>query len=210
MRTDFYKFAIPGPPYHEKLCAAFDISTEGKISKIHFFRNGMGHGIDSLAYEKALMKMQGWTPGIQNKKNVAVSNFTIMLEDPNEMVVPFSETRAPLPLEEPEVWTVVEQPAEPQGGSAELGKRAKIAIERPACYANDTSIKSCKVHLKFIVDTLGNCIAPEILRPCKNCNDLNARALQVIASEKAWQPARNRNKKVKVYYNLPIVFTFVD
>lgn len=209
-RTDFYKYAIPGPAYTEKLCASFDISVEGKISNVRFFRKGLRHGIDSAAYEKALLKTANWMPARLKNQIIAVKTFTIMIEDPNEDIAPPANYRRPAEALEPEIYTVVEQQPEPPGGTAGLRERVTTFIARPSTYKNDTTIKFCKVHLKFVVDTLGNCTEPEVLKPCKNCPELSQTALEILAKEKQWKPGVNNGKKVKVYFNLPIIFKFTD
>jgi hypothetical protein len=158
-------------------------------------------GIDSVAFEKAMLRLRPWHPALFKNKPTALTNYTMMIEEAVESVImPSDAVKDEIsPTTETEVYFIADQPAVAPGGLNALMTRAKIVISRPACFAKDSAIKNAKVYTLFIVDTLGQCIGAEIAKPVNNCPELSVMALNLIKSEERWEPARNNNKKVKSF-----------
>lgn len=64
-----------------------------------------------------------------------------------------------------------------------------------------------KVFVSFIIDTSGKIRDSRILRSPQNCKALEIEALRVVNKMPKWNPGKEKGKKVKVKFNLPINFS---
>lgn len=62
-----------------------------------------------------------------------------------------------------------------------------------------------RVFVRFIVDKKGKVTNPQVIRSSGH-EELDKEAVRVIGIMPAWSPGENGGKKVRVYYNLPIIF----
>ena len=60
------------------------------------------------------------------------------------------------------------------------------------------------VVIRFIVDETGNIIRPEVIKDIGG--GCGQEALRVVKKMPLWEPGRQRDRKVKVYFNLPVKF----
>ena len=104
----------------------------------------------------------------------------------------------------PEIFVVVEEPAEFPGGFAAMMKFIQQNVQYPAM-AREAGI-SGKCHLKFVVDENGSISNVEILKGVPGCGDCDKEAIRVVKSMPKWKPGKQTGRAVKVYYNLPINF----
>jgi len=101
-----------------------------------------------------------------------------------------------------EIFTVVEKPAEYEGGIPELMKFISKNLRYPA-EARREGVQG-KVFVQFIIDEQGNIISPEVVKGVSP--ELDAEALRVIQLSGKWTPGEQRGKKVKQRIILPISF----
>lgn len=104
----------------------------------------------------------------------------------------------------PEIFVVVEEPAEFPGGFSAMMKFIQQNIQYPAM-AREAGI-SGKCHLKFVVDETGGISNVEILKGVPGCGDCDKEAIRVVKSMPKWKPGKQTGRAVRVYYNLPINF----
>ncbi len=117
-------------------------------------------------------------------------------------VAPVIETMREDEVEAPEIFTIVEDPAEFPGGDRALYSFISRSVKYPVI-AQENGIQG-KVYVKFVVDEQGNASGAEILRGVDS--SLDKEALRVINSLPKFKPGRQRGKAVKVYYNAVINF----
>ncbi|WP_448518793.1 TonB family protein [Rhodoflexus sp.] len=101
-----------------------------------------------------------------------------------------------------EIFTVVEKPAEYEGGIAELLKVISKNLRYPA-EARREGVQG-KVFVQFVIDEQGNLISPEVVKGVSP--ELDAEALRVIQLSGKWTPGEQRGRKVKQRIVLPISF----
>lgn len=65
-----------------------------------------------------------------------------------------------------------------------------------------------KVMIRFVVDTDGTIIEPEVVRSVHPL--LDAEALAVVTNMPKWKPGKQDGKPVKVYFSLPINFNLSE
>lgn len=106
-------------------------------------------------------------------------------------------------VEEPEIFTIVEDMPEFPGGQEQLFKYLGQNIKFPAM-AKDAGITGT-VFVTFVVGSDGKIKDAKVLRGIGGgCDE---EALRVIKSMPAWKPGKQRGKTVSVQYNLPVRFT---
>lgn len=127
-------------------------------------------------------------------------------DDPDKPIPPPAPPAPPAPEEPkgPEIFTIVEDMPEFPGGEDKLydylGKNLKYPRE-----AQNNEIEGMVI-VQFVVDEEGNITSPKIVKSVGfGCDE---EALRVVKSMPQWKPGKQRNKAVKVYYNLPIMFQF--
>jgi protein TonB len=105
-------------------------------------------------------------------------------------------------IEEPEVFTIVEEMPEFPGGAeklyAYLGKNMKYPP-----MAKDAGIQGI-VYVTFVVKEDGSISNVRVLRGIGGgCNE---EAVRVIKTMPKWKPGKQRGKSVRVQYNMPVRF----
>lgn len=108
-------------------------------------------------------------------------------------------------VEEPQIFTIVEENPEFPGGEKALfeylGKNTKF----PAI-AKDAGIQGI-VYVQFVVMEDGK-INPDMVEILRGVHPaLDQEAIRVVKSMPAWSPGKQRGKPVRVYYKLPFRFT---
>ena len=106
-------------------------------------------------------------------------------------------------VEEPEIFTIVEEMPSFPGGEAELFKYLGSNIKYPAM-ARDAGIQGI-VYVTFVVKEDGKISDVRVLRGVGGgCDE---EAVRVVEKMPSWKPGKQRGKSVRVQYNLPIRFT---
>lgn len=145
-------------------------------------------------------------PKQEELADTKISNETVV-GDPNAVDIVVDETskkEEPVdikPVEE-EVFTVVEQQAEFQGGQSAMGKflQKNLRYPPPAQRAN----VSGKVFLSFVVDRNGDISDVSVLKGLGfGCDE---EAIRVVKSMPKWNPGKQSGRSVKSKFNLPISF----
>lgn len=108
-------------------------------------------------------------------------------------------------VEEPQIFTIVEENPEFPGGEKALfeylGKNTKF----PAI-AKDAGIQGI-VYVQFVVMEDGK-INPDMVDILRGVHPaLDQEAIRVVKNMPAWSPGKQRGKPVRVYYKLPFRFT---
>lgn len=105
-----------------------------------------------------------------------------------------------------QVFQVVEHSAVFSGGFEEMDKFLADNIKYPEQAVKDRV--QGKVMLSFVVETDGSINDVKILRGIsKECD---AEAVRVIKSMPKWEPAKNKGKKVRQEFVLPVTFNLND
>lgn len=102
-----------------------------------------------------------------------------------------------------EVYTIVENAAEFQGGVTEMMNYLRTNIKYPAI-GREMSIGG-KVFIKFVVNEDGSISNAEVIKSA-GFNQLDAEAIRVVNLMPKWKPANISGKDVKCYFNLPVNF----
>jgi len=121
--------------------------------------------------------------------------------DPDAKITEPVTTEAPV-VEEPKIFTIVEQPAEFPGGDGELMKFLQKNIQYPQM-ERDNDI-SGKVLLRFVVMEDGSVADVTVLRGTSP--GLDKEAVRVVKTLPKFKPGRQQGKAVRVYFNLPVIF----
>ena len=107
--------------------------------------------------------------------------------------------------DEEKIYTLVEQNAEYNGGTAALLKFISSTIIYPE-YAKDNEIQG-RVYLQFIVRTDGSLSDIKVARSVPGGKMLDDEAIRVIKlTSGKWNPARQNGKPVNCNMTLPVVF----
>ncbi len=129
---------------------------------------------------------------LEGTTNVAATVKQIVIEEEEEEVV-----------EEAPIFRVVEQEASFPGGPAKLFQYLADNIKYPQ-QAKETGTQG-RVYLEFVVEVDGSITDIKILRDIgSGCGE---EAKRVVESMPRWQPAMQRGKAVRQYFNLPVNFT---
>lgn len=107
---------------------------------------------------------------------------------------------------ETEPFTIVEQMPEFPGGEDGLIKFLGRNIKYPA-YAQENDIKGT-VLANFVVCEDGSICQLKIAKSPDT--SLNRAAMEVLSKMPNWKPGKQSGKNVRVYFDVPIVFTFED
>lgn len=105
-------------------------------------------------------------------------------------------------IEEPEIFTIVEEMPSFPGGDEGLIKYLNSNIKYPPM-AKDAGIQGV-VYVTFVIGPDGKVKDAKILRGVRGLDD---EALRVVKAMPSWKPGKQRGKSVSVQYNLPIRFT---
>lgn len=119
------------------------------------------------------------------------------------------EEYVPPPMEEEEeevvekeIFTVVEQMPEFPGGQAKMMKYLAENIDYPQM-AREVGVQGT-VFVTFVVEPNGSITNVKVLRGIgSGCDE---EAIRVVKSMPKWNPGKQRNKPVRVQFNLPVRF----
>jgi periplasmic protein TonB len=124
-------------------------------------------------------------------------------QEGEEIVAPPSDNTGPAEAA-PEIFTIVEEPAEFPGGLAAMSKYIAQNIQYPAM-AREAGITG-KCFLKFVVNETGEISNVEVLKGVPGCSECDREAIRVVKSMPKWKAAKMTGKSVKCFFNLPINF----
>lgn len=112
---------------------------------------------------------------------------------------------APVVEEDPtenEIFTIVEEMPEFEGGETALLKYISNAVKYPVI-AQENGIQG-RVICTFVVNKDGKVVDAQVVRGVDP--SLDKEALRVINSMPPWKPGKQRGKPVRVKYTLPVTF----
>ena len=111
------------------------------------------------------------------------------------------------PEEKPdEIFMIVEEPAEPQGGYKEFYAFVSGELKYPR-KALEVNV-SGKVYIKFVVDKDGSLSNLEVVRGIGfGCDE---EAIRVLSNAPKWKPAKQRGRLVRQQMVIPIHFKLAD
>lgn len=151
-------------------------------------------------------------PAVEELKEAVAAEQT-QEGDPNaeEVIAAPEETAGPTRVEaaveaapkEEEIFTVVEQQPEFQGGMAALSQYLGKNIRYPA--AAQRANVSGRVFVSFVVNTDGSIQDVSVLKGLGFGTD--EEAIRVVKSMPKWKPGKQSGRPVRVKFNLPINFT---
>lgn len=107
-------------------------------------------------------------------------------------------------VQEPEIYSVVDEMAEFPGGIGALRKYMTDNLRYPE-KAKEIAI-SGKVYLQFVVSRTGDISNVKLLRGLPDCKECDAEAIRLVKSMPMWKPGRQNGKAVDSYFNLPVEF----
>lgn len=152
-------------------------------------------------------------PPAQEELKEAVAAEKTQVGDPNaeEVIAAPEASAAPTRVEvaveaapkEEQVFTVVEQQPEFNGGMAALGQYLGKNLRYPA--AAQRANVSGRVFVSFVVNTDGSIQDVAVLKGLGFGTD--EEAIRVIKAMPKWRPGKQSGRPVRVKYNLPINFT---
>jgi protein TonB len=120
-------------------------------------------------------------------------------------------------IEEPEIFTIVEDMPVFPGCEGESSKQARDACTQQEIYkyiqgnakyppmAKDAGI-SGTVFIKFVIDENGKVSSTEILRGVAGGKSLDDAAVTAVKSLPKFKPGKQRGKPVRVQYTVPVKF----
>lgn len=114
------------------------------------------------------------------------------------------EVVTPAEPAQPEIFTIVEEPAEFPNGTAAMYKYIRDNTQYPAS-AREAQV-SGKCFLKFVVNEGGEISDVQVLKGVPGCSDCDREAIRVVKSMPKWKPAKQTGRVVKMYFTLPFSF----
>jgi TonB family protein len=106
--------------------------------------------------------------------------------------------------DEAATFNIVEEMPEFPGGEKALVEFMVKNIKYPA-QAQKDSIQG-KVYVNFVVDTAGKVVETKVLRGVHPL--LDKEAVRVVELMPAWKPGKQKGVPVRVFYTLPVMFSF--
>lgn len=103
-----------------------------------------------------------------------------------------------------EIYTVVEQNPEFPGGEDALIQWLGTHVQYPA-EAKKKSLEGT-VFVTFVVEKDGSISGVKVLNPKAETTVLEQEAMRVVQAMPKWKAGKSQGKKVRVQFNLPIVF----
>ncbi len=168
----------------------FIVEKDGSLSDIKVLR-GIGQGCDEEAV-RVLETMPAWTPGMHEGQVVRVA-----YKMPLFIEIEASENS------NDEVYTIVEQMPEFPGGPNAMFEHIASQIKYPQ-KARDNRIQG-RVFVHFVIETDGSISNITVLKGIGHgCDE---EAIRVVESMPRWKPGIQRDKPVRVSFNLPIRFS---
>ncbi|UII25275.1 TonB family protein [Fulvivirga maritima] len=108
-----------------------------------------------------------------------------------------------------DVFTIVEDPAMPDGGYDNLYQKIAQTIQYPQ-QARTVGIEG-KVFVQFVIDENGTLTNPKVVKGIgAGCDQEAIRAISATSEEITWKPGMQRGVKVKQKLVLPITFALDD
>ena len=198
-----------------RVTVQFIVNVDGSISNIGIIR-GVDPELDGEAV-RVISTMPNWKPGTQKGKPVRVKYtvpvmFRLPDEDKKEEYKPVPKieetvvvgygTRQESPIEEGQVFEVVEQmpsfPGGPEGLMRYISKNIKYPVGAQKAGTQG------RVIVEVIIDANGNVTNPKVSQGVDPL--LDAEAIRVTANMPKWQPGTQRGQAVNVKYTFPIIF----
>lgn len=184
-----------------KVYVSFVLNEEGKITKPKVVR-----GVCPLLDKEALRAVNSlnkiWVPG--KEKGVAVKvAYTVPIKFALNGDKPKEGSKTAVKNGEDGVFAIVEEMPKYPGGHNQL----KMDIANSVKYPEEAkkAKKQGKVFVSFIVNEDGKITNSKIERGV--CPSLDKEALRVVNGlDKTWTPAKEKGKKVKVRFTVPINF----
>lgn len=105
-----------------------------------------------------------------------------------------------------EVKIVPDRKAEFIGGNEAMEKFIIANLKYPEKLELDTSIKTRKVFMKFMVDKTGKVNEVSVMKGIKGCKDCSEEAIRVVGMMPNWSPAIEENVAIDTWFTLPITF----
>ena len=198
-----------------RVTVQFIVNADGSISNIGIIR-GVDPELDGEAV-RVISTMPNWKPGTQKGKPVRVKYtvpvmFRLPDEDKKEEYKPVPKieetvvlgygTRKESPVEEGQVFEVVEQMPSFPGGTEGLMRYLSKNIKYPV-EAQKAGTQG-RVVVEVIIDANGNVTNPKVSQGVDPL--LDAEAIRVTANMPKWQPGTQRGQAVNVRYTFPIIF----
>ena len=97
--------------------------------------------------------------------------------------------------------------AEYNGGQPAMEKYIITNLKYPDAINQDSTIKTRKVFLKFMIDKTGKVTSVSVMKGIKGCKACSEEAIRVVSSMPNWSPAVESNQTIDSWFNLPITFT---
>lgn len=198
-----------------RVTVQFIVNADGSISNIGIIR-GVDPELDGEAV-RVISTMPNWKPGTQKGKPVRVKyTVPVMFRLPDEdkkkeykpvpkieeTVVVGYGTRKESPVEEGQVFEVVEQMPSFPGGTEGLMRYLSKNIKYPV--GAQKAGTQGRVVVEVIIDANGNVTNPKVSQGVDPL--LDAEAIRVTANMPKWQPGTQRGQAVNVRYTFPIIF----
>lgn len=198
-----------------RVTVQFIVNADGSISNIGIIR-GVDPELDGEAV-RVISTMPNWKPGTQKGKPVRVKYtvpvmFRLPDEDKKEEYKPVPKieetvvvgygTRKESPVEEGQVFEVVEQMPSFPGGTEGLMRYLSKNIKYPV--GAQKAGTQGRVVVEVIIDANGNVTNPKVSQGVDPL--LDAEAIRVTANMPKWQPGTQRGQAVNVRYTFPIIF----
>lgn len=124
-------------------------------------------------------------------------------EGDKDIVAPPTEEAGPAEAA-PEIFTIVEEMPEPEGGMSAFYKYLGSNIQYPAM-AREAGI-SGKCFLRFVVSETGQISDVQVAKGVPGCPDCDKEAIRVIKTYPKWKVGKQNGRPVKVFLSLPISF----
>ncbi|MDF3028449.1 MAG: TonB family protein [Fluviicola sp.] len=117
------------------------------------------------------------------------------------------EVPAPKPTtnpEPPQIYDIVDQPAEYPGGMAAMNKFIAENLKYPET-AKEKGIQG-KCYLQFIVSETGQVSNIKVKKGVVDCKECDLEAVRVVKAMPKWKPGQKDGKNVNMTYTLPVSF----
>jgi TonB family protein len=177
----------------------FVVNKQGKVQDVSLYK-GIDPLLDNIVM-KVVASSPDWKPGKYKGKPVDVP---LMLPFMFDLETSDAKTGAESHVGEiGQTFLIVEEMPTFQGGKInDFRNWVQDNIKYPA--EAKAAKKQGTVYVSFVIDTLGNPVNINLVRGSDPA--LDAEAIRVIKSSPAWQPGKQRSRKVNVSFSIPIAF----
>ncbi|MNU70551.1 Gram-negative bacterial tonB protein [compost metagenome] len=131
-------------------------------------------------------------------------DFTFESEGTLEPPPPPVESSSVIAAKEPEIYTVVGEPAQFPGGTIALKKYLTDNLRYPET-AKEMGLQG-KVYLQFVVSKEGEISNVKLMRGLPDCKECNTEAIRLVKAMPKWRPGKNNGEAVDSYFHLPVEF----